>query len=365
MKISDIKNKINITQFISEFVPVPSSTICCPFHNESTPSFCIRDDTGYAKCFGACNKSWDIYSFYREYVSDSHRDFMDYVRTQYGIESHIVKYGKSQHDIDVLDYHNQLTPDHYQYLYSRGISHNIVKSSKIGYANIGKFAGRICIPIMNNGVIVGITARKYGETYSDAKYILSSTDDGFFKSAILGNHQNGKSSCIVFEGFMDILSYKSQKKRHDNYHPTCIFGCSASKDQVIEMLSYKDIYICLDKSSSGISGSISLGLLLLKSKYNYKDIYNVEFLDSTIKDFNDLCVKYRGDWRLYVDFIPMTEYVTKYFLSNVKETFEISKLINAFSNTRKDFTNDKCYLEIIRMLEDAKNKTRQKSILDI
>ena len=53
-----------------------STTACCPFHNEKTPSFSINTAKGYYHCFG-CGKSGDAIKFVQEYEGLS---FVDAVK---------------------------------------------------------------------------------------------------------------------------------------------------------------------------------------------------------------------------------------------------------------------------------------------
>ncbi len=54
-----IGKRVNLTKKSGSFVGL------CPFHNEKTPSFHVRDDKGYYHCFG-CGASGDAIAFLRE-----------------------------------------------------------------------------------------------------------------------------------------------------------------------------------------------------------------------------------------------------------------------------------------------------------
>ncbi len=74
---SEILGRIEILDLVSEHVTLKRSgqrfVGLCPFHSEKTPSFTVRPEHGYFKCFG-CGKGGDIFSFvqFRENV-----DFME------------------------------------------------------------------------------------------------------------------------------------------------------------------------------------------------------------------------------------------------------------------------------------------------
>lgn len=62
MNIEEIKKTVTMTELVQRygFKPNRSGFICCPFHNEKTPSMKINKD--YFHCFG-CGVSGDVFKF--------------------------------------------------------------------------------------------------------------------------------------------------------------------------------------------------------------------------------------------------------------------------------------------------------------
>ncbi|MDR1523153.1 MAG: hypothetical protein LBS29_04315 [Endomicrobium sp.] len=55
------------TKFINPSINlVETSKICCPFHEEDTPSFSYKADTDRWRCFGACHFGGDIYALHQK-----------------------------------------------------------------------------------------------------------------------------------------------------------------------------------------------------------------------------------------------------------------------------------------------------------
>lgn len=67
----DIKTRLDIVAYINQYAPLKKSggyyKACCPFHEEKTPSFVVREDQQTWRCFGACADGGDIFSFAMRY----------------------------------------------------------------------------------------------------------------------------------------------------------------------------------------------------------------------------------------------------------------------------------------------------------
>ncbi|PRA79951.1 DNA primase [Microbacterium sp. MYb66] len=68
--VDEVKARTNIADIVGERVALKSAGVgslkgLCPFHDEKSPSFHVRQQVGYYHCFG-CGESGDVYSFLRE-----------------------------------------------------------------------------------------------------------------------------------------------------------------------------------------------------------------------------------------------------------------------------------------------------------
>ncbi|MGC6484654.1 MAG: DNA primase [Candidatus Puniceispirillales bacterium] len=79
--MDELRRRVSLSDVIGKRVVLKKQgnrrTGLCPFHNEKTPSFHVRDDEGYYHCFG-CGASGDAITFLREKEGMT---FMDAVRT--------------------------------------------------------------------------------------------------------------------------------------------------------------------------------------------------------------------------------------------------------------------------------------------
>src|SRR5580704_7899443 len=79
-QVSQIREKIDIVSFISEFIPLKKAgrnfKANCPFHGEKTPSFVVSPERQIWHCFG-CGKGGDAFTFLMEY---EHMEFPEALR---------------------------------------------------------------------------------------------------------------------------------------------------------------------------------------------------------------------------------------------------------------------------------------------
>ncbi len=86
--ISQVQQQADVYEVINDFVPLKkfgaSYKACCPFHNESTPSFVVSPAKGIYKCFG-CSASGDAIKFVMEHEKMSFYETIRYLAIKYNI----------------------------------------------------------------------------------------------------------------------------------------------------------------------------------------------------------------------------------------------------------------------------------------
>lgn len=232
----------------------------CPFHAEKTPSFSVREETGRYHCFG-CSKSGDVFTFVQE---QEHVDFVGAVEAlaaRAGIQLTYTTTGQSKERAErkrlveamasAVDwYHQRLLDDPAarparDYLRSRGLSGEIARTFKIGWApddwdalsrrsGIGgellqatglafrnrsqrmqdAFRGRVLFPIFSeNGEAVAIGGRILPGSDDPAKYKNSPETPIYAKSKTLYGLNWAKADIVnadqvvVCEGYTDVIGF--------------------------------------------------------------------------------------------------------------------------------------------------------------
>ncbi len=87
--VQQIQLRANIVEVVGDFVVLKKKgkdyKACCPFHNESTPSFSVSGSRNIFKCFG-CGKGGDAVTFVMEMEHISYPEALIYLAKKYQIE---------------------------------------------------------------------------------------------------------------------------------------------------------------------------------------------------------------------------------------------------------------------------------------
>lgn len=119
-EIDKVKQKIDIVEFINEFVPLKKTgrnfKANCPFHNEKSASFVVSPDRQIWHCFG-CNKGGDAFSFFMEYEKADFGEALKVLAARVGIKlTTSVFRSEQERKRDLIYSINHLAAQYYQYL---------------------------------------------------------------------------------------------------------------------------------------------------------------------------------------------------------------------------------------------------------
>ena len=273
----------------------------CPFHQEKTPSFRVRDDEGFYHCFG-CGASGDAISFLREQDGLGFMEAIHHLAGLAGLtvpeQKDISPEEKAQRNMmasineeAAVFYENQLnSPAGKQakrYISDRQMSPNSLSRYRIGYApanglttylqNKGftaddmlaaglvrksqrdgslydNFRDRLMFPITNpKGDVIAFGGRALSGD-QEPKYLNSADSPMFHKKQVLYGLKQAKEQIkdglpvIVAEGYMDVIAI-DQFKVAGAVAP---LGTALTEDQMLLIWkSAHSPYLCFDGDMAG------------------------------------------------------------------------------------------------------------------
>lgn len=265
-----VKSKIDIVDFLSEYIQLKkagrSFKALCPFHGEKTPSFVVSPERQSWHCFGACGEGGDVISFLQKWENLEFLEALKILAQRAGITlssyqpSEGVKLKEKLYKINHLasEFFHFLLTSHKsgsrarEYLKSRGIKDEIIKTFTLGYAPdswdslikfllkkgysntdintagllvrsdrgtyYDRFRGRLVFTLKDHrGNIVGFSGRLldegvYPESNRGAKYVNTSETPIYIKGNTLYGLEVTKEAikrekeAVVVEGEFDLLS---------------------------------------------------------------------------------------------------------------------------------------------------------------
>ena len=273
----------------------------CPFHQEKTPSFHVRDDDGYYHCFG-CGVSGDAISFLREQESMSFMDAINHLAGMAGItvpeQQKLSPEEREQRNsmAHMLEAAAQFFEQSLQkdsglpaksYLEKRQVSLSSQTRYRIGYApasgllphleRLGykpedivavglarrstrdqslydNFRNRLMFPIKNpRGEVIAFGGRALGED-QEPKYLNSADSPMFHKKLVLYGLKEARERIkdglpvIVSEGYMDAIAI-------DQYQvagAVAPLGTALAEEQMALIWKSTDApFLCFDGDAAG------------------------------------------------------------------------------------------------------------------
>src|SRR3972149_7330557 len=256
--LEEIKTRIDIVDFISEYVQVKKSgqnfKALCPFHSEKTPSFMVNPSKQIFHCFG-CGVGGDVVSFLMKHENIPFNEALHNIAKKAGIDLREFKFDKEhtekrdrilQINREAMNYFIKNLKGSEKaktYLRKRGIEEDSLKGFSIGYATVERdglikhvkkmgysdsvikeaglavsyekgsrdiFRERIIFPIFNNQ---GDTVAFGGRVLDDSlpKY-LNSPETGVFKKGetlfglnLAKEEIRRKGYSLIVEGYLDTI----------------------------------------------------------------------------------------------------------------------------------------------------------------
>jgi DNA primase len=303
--IDDLMARADIVDVINARVPLKKKgreySACCPFHNEKTPSFTVSESKQFYHCFG-CGAHGTAIGFLMEY---EHLDFVDAVETlaaEYQLEvpreqspnQAVIVKDHRQALYEMLEqasclYQQQLRRSDraVQYLKQRGLSGEIAKKYRLGYAPKGwnflldklgsklddvsslkttgmivekstqkrydRFRDRIMFPILDRrGRTIAFGGRIIDE--GEPKYLNSPDTPVFHKgNEIYGFYEARQAvrkleRIIVVEGYMDVVALA----QNGIEYAVASLGTATTKEQIQQLFrTVNEIIFCFDGDQAG------------------------------------------------------------------------------------------------------------------
>ncbi|MBF0419629.1 MAG: DNA primase [Magnetococcales bacterium] len=308
--IEEVRERIDFLGLVGRHVQLKKSGSSwlglCPFHHEKTPSFTIRPDKGFFKCFG-CGQGGDAFEFLMKIRGLTFNETVEELALGVGLALPVTsrEYPHSQIESDkktrllkILtesrDYFHRLLMQKegqtaLNYLQNRGLTEHIIQQFHLGYAPGGwhalaehfsgfpdapalleevglrinkgdgsppydRFRDRVIFPIHDtNGRCVGFGGRTM-DPQGKPKYINSPETPLYQKGHLLyGLNQSREAiqkqgEIILVEGYMDLISLVS----HGVNNCVATLG-TALTDEQVQLLWKRSrrIVFCFDGDRAG------------------------------------------------------------------------------------------------------------------
>lgn len=304
-QLEEIKNKIDIVDFINEYVPLKKTgrnfKALCPFHSETIPSFIVSPERQIFKCFG-CGEGGDIYKFLMKMEGMEFGEALRTLAKRAGVKLRRYQPSESEKQKNLFYEINHLASEFYHYLLlnhpvgkkalnyilGRGIKKDSLQLFKLGFAPntwdslqkflVGKkgykvedlekaglviksqgyydrFRGRLMFPLKDHrGNICGFSGRVLDPKQEEAKYINTPETLIYHKSDLLYGLTETKEAirkadqAILVEGELDLISsYQAGVK-----NVVAIKGSALTDNQVRLLGRFtQNIVFALDRDVAG------------------------------------------------------------------------------------------------------------------
>lgn len=328
--IDEVRSKNDIVDVASKYLTLNrrggNFWACCPFHNEKTPSFSIKQDAQFYKCFG-CGESGNVITLVMKMENVDFLTAVEMLAKNAGLEMPTdvdnaeMQKRKRERDrvYQILRattdfYHNNLLNNHnteqYKYLQTRGINDEMISKFQIGasldydslpkhlkqlgfsYEDMTKagvigtsdngrvydfYGRRLMFPIFNGfGDVVAFSGRSVEQNVEHTKYKNTPQTIVFNKSEImfgfnfvrdLKKQNNMLDTIVIVEGHIDVIACHQAGI-------TNTIGCmgtalTSQHTRKIKQL-VENVILCLDGDSAGANATYKAIDVLKEGGLNVK-----------------------------------------------------------------------------------------------
>ena len=287
--IQEIKRQTDLAQIIGLTVKLKKQGNhylgLCPFHSEKTPSFNVRPDKGYFKCFG-CGAGGDVFEFLQKTTGQLFIDIVKSLAAEQQIKidsnfrprpvnSAVSKSLTQQQE----SYKNQLVGKPLEYLVQqRAYPKEFLEKLGLGFAGTqsGLFSQRITIPIRNTrGQVVGFGARIWNETQAGKpKYVNSPASEIYDKSRTLyGLYESlplikKQKRVVLVEGYFDVMALLV-----NDIPAAAPCGTSLTESHIDLLKKYTNrVLLCFDQDQAGKSAHEKALVLFLTKGFRVETV---------------------------------------------------------------------------------------------
>lgn len=358
---------VDIVEVVERYVPLKrsgrNSVGICPFHDDRNPSMSVNSQMGIFHCF-SCKAGGNAIKFIMEYEKISYPEAIEKLAASVGftLEYENNHFGETKKDskkiLELLNgyYQNLLysNQEALNYLYSRGITDELIRKFGIGWApasqntirlleneeiepsealNVGaikqnergfyaSFTERITFPICNHtGRLVGFGGRTISN--HPAKYVNSPQCSVFDKSRIFYAFDLAKKSAydkkelIITEGYMDVIML--HKAGFTN--AVAVLGTALTELHLplIKRGNFK-VILSFDGDSAGINAAIKSAKLLSTNGIDSGVVIIQDGLDPADMVFRGEIKKLK---EIYANSVESGEFLIR----NIVKNYDISRPI--------------------------------------
>lgn len=309
--IERLKAQTDIVDIVGHYLPLKKSGanfVCvCPFHDDKNPSMSVSPSRGIFHCF-SCKAGGDAIKFVMDYEKLSYPEAVEKIAGLQNFTLNYVRGGEpAKENKHILENTNAFyrsllykTPAAVEYLYSRGITDELIDKFELGFApssdqtlrllqndqiepkealEVGivkqnengiyaSFINRITFPIYTHaGRLVGFGGRTISG--NPAKYVNSPQSAVFDKSTLFYGYHLAKreiftkNQIIITEGYMDVIML--HKAGFNNV--VAVLG-TALTTKHLPLLKRGEISVilCFDGDDAGINAATKSALLLAQNE---------------------------------------------------------------------------------------------------